>query len=409
MLERALTSTLLARLAGSPAVALVGPRQAGKTTLARSLGGRYFDLEQDAERLRLDLEWPELVRSRRLVLLDEAQAAPEVFPRLRGAIDADRRRNGRFLLLGSVSPSLMVEVSESLAGRLSLLELTPLLLPELETAASRRRLWLVGGYPDGGLLRPGAFPRWQDDYLQLLVQRDLPSWGLPARPQTTARFVRMLAATHGQVWNASALGKSLGLSYHTVNGYLDYLEAAFLVRRLQPYHANLRKRLVKSPKVFWRDSGLLHSLLGVADRESLLVQPWVGASWEGFVIEQTLGLLLALGRRHRAFHFRTSDGKEIDLLVELGGELWAIEAKLTASPSERDLARLDAVAGLVGARRRFLVSQTRSVAGDEERGSYDLASFLELVTRVARGELAPRVARAGGTGAPRPRGSRRSP
>jgi predicted AAA+ superfamily ATPase len=284
---------------------------------------------------------------------------------------------------------------------------------ELATATSRRRLWLVGGYPDGGVLRPRAFPRWQDDYLQLLVQRDLPSWGLRARPQTTARFVRMLAATHGQVWNASALGRSLGLSYHTINTYLDYLEGAFLVRRLQPYHANLRKRLVKSSKVFWRDSGLLHSVLGVAGRSSLLVQPWVGASWEGFVIEQTLGLLSALDRRHRAFHFRTSDGKEIDLLVELEGELWAIEAKLTAAPSERDLARLDAVADLVGARRRFLVSQTRSVAGDQERGSYDLESFLDIVARASSGESAPRSTRLDGSaaarGAPRPRGSRRPP
>ncbi|HUP22086.1 MAG TPA: ATP-binding protein [Thermoanaerobaculia bacterium] len=379
MLERALLPTLRARLAESPAVALIGPRQAGKTTLARSLGGRYYDLEQEGERLRLDLEWPDIERSKGLAILDEAQAAPEVFPRLRGAIDAARRRHGRFLLLGSVSPSLMTEVSQSLAGRLSLLEITPLLLPELETAASRRRTWLVGGFPDGGILSPRAFPRWQDDYLQLLIQRDLPAWGLPARPQTTARFVRMLAATHGQTWNASSLGKSLGLSYHTVNGYLDYLEGAFLVRRLQPYHANLRKRLVKSPKVFWRDSGLLHSMLGVADQLSLLAQPWVGASWEGFVIEQVLGLLTALGRRHRAFHLRTSDGHEIDLVLEVESERWAIEAKLTTSPSPRDLARLDAVADLIGAQRRFLVSQTREVAGNERRGSYDLESFLDFV------------------------------
>jgi uncharacterized protein len=158
MLARLLEPVLRARLGESPSVGLIGPRQAGKTTLARSLGGLYFDLEQEPERLRLDLEWPTVVRSKRLVVLDEAQAWPEVFPRLRGAIDAERRRNGRFLLLGSVSPALMTEVSESLAGRLSLLELTPLLLPELETSAARSRFWLMGGYPDGGVLTPSSFP-----------------------------------------------------------------------------------------------------------------------------------------------------------------------------------------------------------------------------------------------------------
>lgn len=145
-------------------------------------------------------------------MLDEAQAWPEAFSRLRGTIDQDRNRNGRFLLPGSVSPTLMTEVSESLAGRLALLELTPLLLGELDSQAARDRLWLCGGFPDGGVLTPRAFPRWQTDYLALLVQRDLPNWGLPARPQTTARLLRMLAATHGQAWNASAIGKSLGLS-----------------------------------------------------------------------------------------------------------------------------------------------------------------------------------------------------
>ena len=156
---------VVARLKTYPAVALVGPRQCGKTTLARSLGGVYFDLEQDAERLRLDLEWDEVLRKKEVVILDEAQAWPDVFPKLRAAIDAQRKRRGRFLLLGSVSPSLMTKVSESLAGRLALVELTPLLLPELETRASRERLWLTGGYPDGGVLGPRAFPTWQVDYM----------------------------------------------------------------------------------------------------------------------------------------------------------------------------------------------------------------------------------------------------
>lgn len=377
MRPRLVSDLLARRLAESPAVALTGPRQAGKTTLARSLGGVYFDLEQESERLRLDLEWSRVAAGPELVILDEAQSWPEVFPRLRGAIDEDRRRNGRFLLLGSVSPALMTRVSESLAGRLSLIELTPLLWSEVPEEAVPERLWLRGGFPDGGVLGPGAFPRWQTDYLELLVLRDLPEWGLPARPQTTQRLARMLAAVHGQTWNASQVGKSLGLSYHTVDSYLDYLEGAFLVRRLPAYHANLKKRLVKSPKVFWRDSGVLHSLLNPTDYRSLLAQPWVGASWEGFVIEQILGHLSALGRRHQAFHLRTSDGQEIDLLLEIDGELWAVEAKLTASPSPADMRRLDRVADLVGASRRWLITQSDTVIGDEPRAVANLGWAVE--------------------------------
>ena len=263
MIPRRVTQVVARRLAEYPAVTLVGPRQSGKTTLAKSIGGHYFDLEQEGERLRLDIEWPELVARKRLIILDEAQAWPEVFSRLRGAIDQDRARLGRFLLLGSVSPSLMTQVSESLAGRLSLVELSPFTWNELPTKAAQNRLWRCGGYPDGGVLAPRRYPRWQLDYLALLSQRDLPAWGLAAKPQLIERLLRMLAVNHGQRWNASQLGQSLGVSYHTVNTYLDYLEGAFLVRRLAPFHANIGKRLVKSPKVYWRDSGLLHALLNV--------------------------------------------------------------------------------------------------------------------------------------------------
>lgn len=379
MLLRRTTPLLRTRLRDYPAAALVGPRQCGKTTLARTFGGRYFDLEQEPDRLRLDLEWEEAAGGRELVVLDEAQAWPEVFPRLRGAIDGDRRRNGRFLLLGSVSPSLMTRVSESLAGRLSIVALTPLLWPELADDAQRRRLWLFGGYPDGGVLNGRGFPTWQQDYLSLLAQRDLPNWGLTARAQTTQRLLRMLAATHGQEWNASQLGKSLGLSYHTVNGYLDYLEGAFLVRRLPAYHANIRKRLVKQPKVYWRDTGLLHALLNVRGREALLSQPWVGASWEGFVIEQVLAALQYTGRAFEAWHLRTSDQREIDLLVRTDSELWALEIKLTTRPGPGDLERLNANADLVGAHRRFLVCQNRE---DLERGSQVVCNLERMLARI---------------------------
>ena len=383
MLERRIAATaepsalLPARLAAYPAVALVGPRQCGKTTLARSLGGRYYDLEQATDRLRLDLEWAEVAASDSLVILDEVQESPEVFSRLRGAIDADRRRNGRFLLLGSVAPALMMRAAESLAGRLSVVELTPLSFAELG-ADDRERLWLCGGYPDGGVLGDGRFPGWQHDYLNLLAQRDLPAWGLPARPPATHRFFRLLAAGHGQQWNASELGRSLGLSYHTVNDYLDYLEQAFLVRRLPAYHANVRKRLVKRPKVYWRDSGLLHALMGIDGSGELLRQPWVGASWEGHVIDQILTALQQVGRRFEAWHMRTVDGRELDLVLQVGPELWAVEIKLTTRPGPGDMDRLDECADIIGADRRVLVTRRPGISRSGTRAMCDLVGIVAI-------------------------------
>ncbi|MBW1699681.1 MAG: ATP-binding protein [Deltaproteobacteria bacterium] len=377
MLKRIVKKLVEERLAVYPAVALVGARQSGKTTLAQSMHGVYFDLEQESDRLHLDLEWDDLVAGKELLILDEAQSWPDVFVRLRGAIDRDRGRKGRFLLIGSVSPSLMTHVSESLAGRLSLVEITPFLFSELKTGASHRRHWLCGGYPEGGVLEHKRYPRWQIDYLSLLAQRDLPLWGLPAKPQVTDRLLRMLAALHGQVWNAAQVGQSLGISYHTVNNYLDYLIGAFLLRQLPAYQANIRKRLVKRPKLYWRDSGLLHALLNVPDERTLLVQPWVGASWEGYVIEQALGELSSLGRNFSAYYFRTSGQYELDLVLDIGKEIWAVEVKLTSSPSTEDVSRLNRVADLIEASRRFLVSQTRKPAGNERCLSCDLPTFLE--------------------------------
>ena len=379
VINRKIKSLLLERLKIYPAVALIGPRQSGKTTLAKEFKGNYFDLEQETECLRLDLEWEGLVTSNKLTILDEAQSWPEVFARLRGTIDQDRNVMGRFLLLGSVSPSLMLQVSESLAGRLSLIELTPFLLTELTAKSSRRRHWLCGGYPDGGVLEPRQYPQWQLDYLSLLSQRDLPTWGLPAKPQTTDRLLRMLAALHGQVWNASRLGQSLGLSYHSVNSYLDYLVGSFLIRRLQPYQANIRKRLVKSPKVYWRDTGLLHALMNVPDDNSLLSRPWVGASWEGYAIEQILGVLSAQQKKFDAYYLRTSDQQELDLVLDFGTELWAVEIKLTASPGTDDMDRLSRLGNMIKSSRYFLISQTRRSSGDERRLSCNLETFLNNV------------------------------
>ncbi len=372
---RAIGSRLRQNLQRFPAVALVGPRQCGKTTLSQSMGGHYFDLEDEAGVLKLDLKWDQLIEGRDLVVLDEAQSYPPVFKRLRSAIDRRRQVTGRFLVLGSVSPALMREVSESLAGRLGLVELTPFFLDEVG-AEALDALWLYGGFPDGGILGTDAMPGWQRNYLALLAQRDLPAWGLPSKPQMTERLFKMLAVANGTPWNASAIGQSLGLNYQTVNSYMDYLEGAFLLRRLQPFHANVRKRLVKSPKVYWRDSGLLHALSGISTMDALLSQPWVGASWEGFVIQQALSRLSASGVDCAPYHLRTSDQYEIDLLLDFGAERWACEIKLTADPKADDLARLNRVADLIGAKRRILVSRTLNPMEAGACASLNLPGFL---------------------------------
>jgi predicted AAA+ superfamily ATPase len=187
----------------------------------------------------------------------------------------------------------------------------------------------------------------------------------------------MLTAVHGQTWNASQIGQSLGLSYHTINSYMDYLEGAFLIRRLPPYRPNIRKRLVKSPKIYWRDTGLLHAQLNVSDEQRLIAQPWVRASWEGFVIEQTIGILNCGGRQFEASYFRTSDQYELDLVLEVEHELWALEVKLTTSPGPKDMERLDRAADMIGATRRFLVSKTKRTTGGAERASCNLPWLLE--------------------------------
>jgi hypothetical protein len=206
-------------------------------------------MESEGSEARLDAEWEALAAGKRLVVIDEAQQAPKVFSRLRGTIDADRKRNGRFLLLGSVSLALMANVSESLAGRLGLVRMTPFVLPELK-AAQLDDLWLRGGYPDGGILLARMFPEWQGDYLETLATRDLPTWGLTARPPHTMRLLAMLAAVHGQPLNASQLGAALALDHKTVLRYCDFLEGAFLIRRLPPFFGNLKKRLVKTPRLY---------------------------------------------------------------------------------------------------------------------------------------------------------------
>jgi hypothetical protein len=323
------------RLDQFPAVALLGPRQCGKTTLAKQIlavrGGTYLDLERPADALKLSD--PELFLSAhvdRLVCLDEVHRAPGLFPTLRGLIDRDRRP-GRFLLLGSASPDLLRQGAETLAGRLGILELTPFLLGEVApTKIDVETLWRRGGFPDSLLAADeDASLRWRTAFARTFLERDILSLGFRVPATTMERFWRMLAHHHGQLLNQSALGRSLGVNHVTVRHYLDMLEQTFMVRVLPPYAANLGKRLVKSPKPYLRDSGLLHALLKIETRDDLLGHPVRGASFEGFVIEQILGA----ARGWRGSFYRTATGAELDLVLERGRRRVAVECKLSSAPA----------------------------------------------------------------------------
>ena len=379
MLRRTIAPLIAQRLAKFPAVTLVGPRQCGKTTLARTLATRYFNLESPEDRTRLDAQWNEVMATEGPVVFDEAQLWPDLFARLRGEIDEHRRRNGRFILLGSIAPALMRNVGESLAGRMAVLELAPFALGEVDDLD---RLWRCGGFPDGGILGDeDAYPVWQENYVRTMTERDLPAWGLPAKPQATQRLLRMAAAEQGAILNLSKLGQSLGLSYHTVDTYLDHLEGAFLVRRLPPFHANLRKRLVKAPRLYWRDAGVLHSLLRLSPKDDLFAQSWVGASWEGFVIEQILATHANHGQSIEACYFRTHDGYEADLVLETGRRREIIEIKLTSSPAPEDLARLGKIAKMIDATHCTLICRIRKSIFAGDRTVANLPAYLDAIRR----------------------------
>ena len=325
-------------LASTPAVALLGPRQSGKTTVAHELAQQsdnvYLDLESELDRAKLAS--PELYlaeRLDRLVVLDEVHRVPGLFPVLRGLIDRARRsgrRSGLYLLLGSASLDLLQQAGESLAGRIAYRELTPFNVQELPEA-EHTRLWVRGGFPESYLARtPAASLRWRQDFIRTYVERDIPLFGGRVGSEALRRLWGMLAHQQGALVNASVLARSLALDMRTVNRYLDLLVEMFLVRRLEPWHANLGKRLTKSPKLYVRDSGLLHALLGLPDEEALLGHPAVGASWEGFVLEN---LITAAGTSASAHFYRTSGGAEVDLLLSWpSGECWAIEVKRSLAP-----------------------------------------------------------------------------
>lgn len=338
MLDRNLLNYLRQDLAQYPAVALLGPRQAGKTTIAHQLAlpehSVYLDMESELDRAKLAS--PALYlgeRLDRLLVIDEVHRVPGLFPVLRGLIDRARRegrRSGLYLLLGSASLDLLQQAGESLAGRVAYRELTP--FQALELADSEQsRLWLRGGFPDSYLAGTvSASFRWRQDFIRTYAERDIPQLGGRVGTDAVRRLWGMLAHQQGGLFNASVLARSLALDTRTVNRYIDLLVQMFLVRRLEPWHANLGKRLTKSPKLYVRDSGLLHALLGLSDEETLLGHPAVGASWEGFVLEN---LITAAGPNASAHFYRTSAGAEIDLLLRWpDGQSWAIEVKRSLSP-----------------------------------------------------------------------------
>ncbi len=338
MLPRRLSTRLNHLLTHSPAVVLLGPRQVGKTTLALEIAEKrpsvYLDLEDEADRVKLS----DPVRyfadhERELVILDEVHRLPELFQSLRGVIDRGRRHgkpNGQFLLLGSAAMDLLKQSGESLAGRISYLELGP--FDALEVAPAKlETLWVRGGFPRSFLAdNDDLSMEWRRDFIRTYLERDIPQFGSRIPAETLRRFWTMLAHNQSQMLNAATLARGLGVDGKTVASYLDLLVDLLLVRRLPAWHRNVGKRLVKSPKVYVRDSGIAHALLGIRDKESLLGHPVAGQSWESFVTET---LIAAAPDGTEAHYYRTSTGTEVDLVLTLpGGKLWAIEIKRSSAP-----------------------------------------------------------------------------
>jgi len=339
-----------------PVVAIVGARQVGKTTLARTFtagwrrSSAYYDLEDPQDLARLSDPMLALKAARGLIVIDEVQRRPDLFPVLRVLADRSRRA-ARFLVLGSASPHLLRQGSETLAGRIAFHELRGLWLGEVGSG-DHVRLWLRGGFPRSFVARSLAESgEWRRDFIGTFLERDLPQLGIGIRATALRRFCTMLAHYHGQVWNASEFGRSFGVADTTVRGYLDLLTSALVVRQLLPWHENIAKRQVKAPKVYIADSGLLHTLLGLTRRADVEGHPKVGASWEGFVLEQVVRRLGA--RPEECFYWATYSGAELDLLVVRGKRRLGFEAKRTTAPqvtksmrtaiADLGLSRLDVV------------------------------------------------------------------
>jgi predicted AAA+ superfamily ATPase len=329
----------LRELAGSfPAIGIIGPRQVGKTTLAKEfrkdleIGNIYLDLELMTDLNKLTE--PEIFLTQhpdKCVIIDEIQLKPDLFPLLRALIDQNRRPC-RFIILGSANPQLLRQSSESLAGRIAYLELQPFTYPEIAGIKDMKVHHFLGGFPNALLSHSEeAAKAWLDNLVRTYCERDLPMYGLSANPTVIRRLWEMLAWVNGNLLNLHSLGKSMGLSYHTIARYIDYLENTFLVSRLQPYHYNLKKRLVKTPKVYIRDTGILHRLLRLSDYDQLLGHIALGASWESYVLEQIKG------HKHPdldLYFYRTHNGAEVDIVFVKGlNPVATAEIKFTSSPS----------------------------------------------------------------------------
>jgi len=337
-IDRKLGQIITNKLNNAPAVALIGPRQCGKSTLAKTVlspikNSLYLDLERPSDLNKLnDPEAFFTLNANKLICLDEIQRKPEIFSILRSVID-ENKRNGQFLLLGSASPILLKQSSESLAGRIAYLELTPFLYQELihdDNMKVLRKLWLTGGFPRSYLAvdQRESF-EWRSNFIKTFLERDIPQLGFKIPSKQIEHFWMMCAHVHGQIVNRSKLGESLGVSHHTIQSYLDILENTFMVRVLRPLEANIKKRLIKSPKLYLRDTGLLHTLLQIVDQNDLLGHPVYGSSWEGFALEN----ILSSSSIWEPYFYRNSNRSEIDLVLEKANKRIAIEFKVSTSPT----------------------------------------------------------------------------
>ncbi|MBA4409816.1 MAG: ATP-binding protein [Bacteroidota bacterium] len=336
-IKRTIGQKLMMLLEHFPAVAILGPRQAGKTTLVKEIRKQlnkesiYLDLENPADSGALDhpVEFLNALTDK-TVIIDEIQRRPELFPILRSVIDSNRV-NARFILLGSASPELLFLSNETLAGRIVYLELTPFEHTEIQQLSDFRNHWLKGGFPDPFLMDDQHIRKeWFKSFISAYIERDLRLLGLSASPANLQRLLQMISATQGGMLNSSSLSNSLGISSPSVSNAISFFERSFIVRLLQPWHSNIGKRTVKSPKIYIRDSGIVNYLLNISDYENLLRHPLLGNLWEGYVIEDIIN---TLGDEYNYFFYRTADGTECDLLIFRGEDCLAvIDAKFTPNP-----------------------------------------------------------------------------